>query len=78
MTTATPSLYPLISQNVLGKWRDRSVQRYNLGSHYHEVGKIKQIHRASVVAPVTKTLLLCSLFSVLHDLMFVCTCSEMN
>jgi len=42
--------YPLISQKLLCNWRERFVQRYNLGSCNHEMRAIHQIQRASVVA----------------------------
>jgi len=32
--------YPLISQTLLCKWRERSVQRYNLGSCHYETRKL--------------------------------------
>jgi len=46
--------YPLLSQTLLCKWRVRFVHWYTLGSYCHEMRKIEQTHRASVVADVTK------------------------
>jgi len=40
---------PLISQKLRRKWRDRFALRYVLYSNYHEMRKINQTYRASVV-----------------------------
>jgi len=45
--------YLLILLKFLCKLRARFVQRYNLGSYYHEKSKINENHQVSVVARLT-------------------------